>query len=134
MNVPAGPGRALREIGGPQDTGIAIDVRNDLALIPDVIARRQDVDATIVELAAKAFGQAETARRVLCVYHHKVDVELPPQVGHMFLTASRPDRPMTSPQNRIFTDERSRRLGAAGSTAAGWSRFGRRRATPPWPA
>jgi hypothetical protein len=48
-----------------------------------VIAGGQDVDPTIVELAAKAFGQAETSRRVLGVYHHQVDVELPPQAGYM---------------------------------------------------
>jgi hypothetical protein len=93
MHPPPCPRRVFREIGWPQETRVAADIGDDLTLIPDVIAGRQDVDPTIVELAAKAFGQAETARRVLGVYHHEIDVELPPQAGYMLsygITAGSP--------------------------------------------
>src|SRR5258708_12979867 len=82
MDPPACSRRVFREIGWPQETGVAADIGDDLALIPDVIAGRQDVDPTIVELAAKAFGQAETPPPILAVYHPELDVALPPQAGH----------------------------------------------------
>jgi len=101
MHPPACSRRVFREIGWPQETGVAADIGDDLTLIPDVIAGRQDVDPTIVELAAKAFGQAEPARRVLSVYHHEVDVELPPQAGYTLsdgITAGSPYH-VTAKQN-----------------------------------
>ena len=52
MQPPAGARRTRRKVGRPQDAGIALEVRDDLALVPDVIAGGQDVDAAIIELAA----------------------------------------------------------------------------------
>ena len=67
MQPPAGAGRALREIGRPQDARVAVDIGDELALVPDVVAGRQDIDAAIVEFAAEALGQSEAAGRVLGV-------------------------------------------------------------------
>ena len=78
MESPSGPRSVLREIGRPQHTGIAADVRNDFALIPDVISGRQNIHAAFVEFTAKPLGQPETACRILSVYDDEVDVEFPP--------------------------------------------------------
>src|SRR5206468_6946168 len=80
---PAGARRASWEIRGPQETRVAVDVRDDLTLIPDMIPGRQDVDPAIVELAAKPFGQAEPARGVFRIDHHEVEGEFAPEARHV---------------------------------------------------
>ena len=84
MQPPAGAGCRFREIGGPQDARVAADIRDKLALIPDVIAGRQDIDAAIVEFAAEALGQSETARGVLGVDYDEVNSEISPQLRQIF--------------------------------------------------
>ena len=48
MEPPAGAGRGLREVRRPQQARIAVDIGDDLPLVPDVVAGCQDVDAGVV--------------------------------------------------------------------------------------
>src|SRR6516162_10384038 len=56
MHPPARTRRAFWEICRPQEAGVTVDIGNDLTLVPDMVAGRQDVDAAIVQLAAEPFG------------------------------------------------------------------------------
>src|SRR5271169_6034711 len=56
MHPPACTRRAFWKVCRPQEAGVPVDIGNDLTLVPDVVAGRQDVDAAIVQLAAEAFG------------------------------------------------------------------------------
>ncbi len=79
MQPPAGTRRSLGKVRGAQQTGVALDVLDQLALVPDVVAGREDVGAGIVQLAGQPLGQAETMRRVLRIDDHKIGGEVAPQ-------------------------------------------------------
>ena len=52
------------------------DVRDDLALVPDMIAGGDDVDAGGVELLADLVGDAEAVRGVLAIGDDKIEREV----------------------------------------------------------
>ena len=85
MDPPAGAWGPFREVRRPQQTRITVDIGDDLALVPNVIPSRQDVDAAIVELAAETFRQAKSAGRVFRVNDNEVDRGFLPQNRHMLL-------------------------------------------------
>ena len=76
-------GRARRKIDRPQQARIAGDVGDDLALVPDVVAGGDDVDAGGVELLADLVGDAEAMRRVLAVGDDEIEREVAAQPRHM---------------------------------------------------
>src|ERR1700730_11973330 len=69
MHSPARTRRTPREVSRLQQTRVSVDIRDDLALIPDVVAGGEDVDTTVIELPAKALGQPEPRRCVFGVDH-----------------------------------------------------------------
>ena len=83
MQPPAGAGRPRREIGRAQDAVIARDVLDQLALVPDMVAGRQDVGAGIVKLAREPFGQPIAMRGVLGVDDRHIDREVALQSGQV---------------------------------------------------
>ena len=85
VQPPAGTRRALREIRRTQQARVAVDIGDELPLVPDVVAGGQDVDAAIVEFAAEALGQAESAGRVLRVDDDEVEREFVAQRRHVLL-------------------------------------------------
>ena len=84
MHSPAGAGRPFRKVCGPQQARIAIYVGDDLALIPDVISGRQNVDTAIVKFAAQALGEPEAAGGIFGIDHDEVDREFLAQARHVF--------------------------------------------------
>src|SRR5262249_47134039 len=85
MEPPAGTRRRLWEVRGTQYAGIAVDIGDDLPLVPDVVAGGQDVDAGVVQLTAKASRKPKPAGRVLRVDDNKVERDLLPQDRYMLL-------------------------------------------------
>ena len=83
MQPPAGTGGSLREVRRAQDAGIALDIGDDFALVPDVIAGGQDIDFGVVKFAAEAFGQAAAGRRVLGIDDDQVEGEPTAQGRHV---------------------------------------------------
>ena len=77
------PGVPGGKFAGRRTPRVAVDVGDELALVPDVIAGRQDVDAAIVELAAKALGQAKAAGRVLGIDDDEIEREIAAQLRHV---------------------------------------------------
>ena len=82
-NAGALAGRAGRKIDRAQQTRIAVDIGNDLAPVPDVIAGRHHVRAGGVELGADLVGDAEAMRRVLAVDRDEIEAELTPEAWQL---------------------------------------------------
>ena len=71
-----------------QDAVARLEVRVDLALVPDVVARRDDVDARSQDRVGGRGREAHPARHVLAVGRHEVDAALLAQLRQ----DSRPQR------------------------------------------
>ena len=82
-NAVAVAGRAGRKIDRAQQTRIAADIRNDLALVPNVIAGGDDVASRGVEIAAIFLGDTEAMRRVLAVDDDEVERQFAAQPFHV---------------------------------------------------
>jgi hypothetical protein len=93
LQAPAGARGPRREIGRAQDAVVALDVLDQLALVPDMVTGREDVGAGIVELAGEAFGQPEAMRRILGVDDRDVDTEVVLQRREMALDRLPPRAP-----------------------------------------
>src|SRR5260370_35602413 len=122
MHPPAGTGRAFREVGGTQDAGIAVDVGDQLALVPDMVPGGQDIDAAIIELAAKALCQATAARRIFGVDDNEVDGELTAQGREALLDRippGAPDHVAAEQDIHAISDRLARPEGRGGAAAAG---------------
>jgi hypothetical protein len=76
MQPPAGAGRPRREIGRAEDPVIARDVLDQLALVPDMVAGRENVRAGIVELAREPLGQPVAVRGVFGIDDRDIDREV----------------------------------------------------------
>ena len=83
MQPPAGTGGSLREVRRAQDAGIALDIGDDFALVPDVIAGGQDIDFGVVKFAAETFGQAASRSSVLGIDDDQIDRKLTAQGRHV---------------------------------------------------
>ena len=77
-------GRARRVVDRAQQPRVAVDVADDLALVPDMVAGGDDVDAGRVELCADFVGQAEAVRGVLGVDDDEVERKVAAQRGQVF--------------------------------------------------
>jgi hypothetical protein len=67
--------RAGREVDGAQQARVGVDRGDDLALIPDMIAGGDAVDAGGIEALTDLVGDAEPGRRVLAVDGDEVEGE-----------------------------------------------------------
>src|SRR5262249_60968668 len=79
----AAAGRTGREIDRPEQAGMPIDESDGLALIPDVVAGADDVDAAGIEFVADLLGDAEAGGGVLSVHDDEIEHEFAPQPRHM---------------------------------------------------
>ena len=74
-----------RRAGGvvhrPQEPGIAVDVIDDLAAVPDMIAGGDNVDPGVVELLANLGRDAEAMGRVLAVDDDEIEGQTITQPG-----------------------------------------------------
>ena len=73
------PGVPGGKLIGLQQALVLGDVGDDLALVPDVVAGGDAVDAGLVQLGADLGGDAEARRRVLAVDRHEIETEFAPQ-------------------------------------------------------
>ncbi len=101
VQPPAGAGRARREIRRPQHARVALDIGDQLALVPDVIAGRQHVDAAIVEFAAQPLGQSRPMGRVLGVDDDEIERQIAAQLRDVLLDhlAPRPSHHVAAKQD-----------------------------------
>ena len=76
--------RAGRKVDRPQQALVLRDIGDDLALVPDVVAGGDAVDARLVQLGADLGGDAEARGGVLAVDHHEIEAELLAQPRHFF--------------------------------------------------
>ena len=78
-----------RRAGGvvhrPEEPGIAVDVIDDLAPVPDVVAGGDDVGPGVVEFLANFGRDAEAMGRVLAVDDDEIEVQPITQPGQLFL-------------------------------------------------
>src|SRR5205823_1773461 len=132
MQPPTGAGGSLREVCRAQDAGIALDIGDDFALVPDVIAGGQDIDFGVVKFAAEAFGQAAAGRRVLGIDDDQVEGEPTTQGRHVLfygLTAGPSDNIATkqdfhtAPRREIACGVEPARPSACNSSVARRSRW-----------
>ena len=70
-----GAGRIIRRA---QDPGVAIDGADQLALVPDMIAGGDGIDADRIEALADLVGYPEAGRRVLAIDHAEIDTQRRP--------------------------------------------------------
>ena len=77
------PRRALGEIIGPQNSRFLVEMRNDIALVPHMIAGGDDIDPRRVELVADFRRDAEPASRVFAVHDDEIYVVAFAQPGHV---------------------------------------------------
>ncbi len=79
----AAPRRAARKIDRTEQARIAVDRGQYLALVPDMIAGGDAVDAGLVEIAGRPLGDPEAMRRVLAVGDDEIQIEPLPQTRQM---------------------------------------------------
>ncbi len=84
IDAGAAPGRALGEIGRPQEALLARREHQRLALVPDMVAGGDDVGAGVERLAKDFFGDAEAAGGVLAVDDDEIELEVGNQAGKLF--------------------------------------------------
>src|SRR6185312_13377890 len=121
-----GARRPRREIGRAQDARVAVDRADQLALIPHMVPGGQDVGPGLVKLARQLVGKAKAVRRVLGVDDREVEREAAPQSRQM-----RRDGISAGFSDDVTAQED---IQQALRDDSGWSRLGRRLATPSWPA
>ncbi len=100
VEPPPGAGGSLREVRRAQDPRIAVEIGDDLPLVPDVVAGGQDIDFGIVKFAAQAFGQAAARGRVLGIDDDQVDRKLTAQDRHVLF-----DRLTAGPSDDVSTKQ-----------------------------
>src|SRR5205807_8626276 len=83
MEPPPGAGGSLRKVRRAEDARIAVEIGDDLPLVPDVVASGQDIDFGIVKFAAQTFGQAASRSRVLGIDDDQIDRKLTAQGRHV---------------------------------------------------
>ena len=69
---------------GPEQARVTVNVLDDIALCPYVVAGGDDIDAGVIKGLADLGGDAEAARRVLAVDDDEVELKPPAQVRDMF--------------------------------------------------
>src|SRR5215210_992982 len=70
----AAAGKLIDIVSGPEQLGLPVEVIMNLALVPDVITRREDVKAEVEKLFRDERRYAETAGGVFGVCNCEVDV------------------------------------------------------------
>jgi hypothetical protein len=86
VDPPAAARDAVRAVvERPEDPLLAFEDRVDLALVPDVVPGRDDVDAGIEQRPGGRFGQPGAARDVLAVRDDEVDPALVAQASELAL-------------------------------------------------
>jgi hypothetical protein len=83
VNVNARTWAARRKVRRPQQARIAREIFVDVALVPDVIAGRHNVDPAAEKLVGNSRRDAETRRGILAVRDHNVNRLGLPDVGEM---------------------------------------------------
>ena len=81
VDEPAAAGCLVGVVDRAQDGAIGVEIVVDLALVPDVVAAGDDVDAAAEQLLGQARGEPGAGRDVLAVGDDEVDVQLVAQVG-----------------------------------------------------
>ena len=81
VDEPAAARCLVGVVDRPKDGAIGVEVLVDLALVPDVVAAGDDVDAAAEQLLGQARGETGTRRDVLAVRDDEVDVPVVPKLG-----------------------------------------------------
>ena len=100
MEPPTHAGGSFWEVRRTEDPRIAVEIGDDLPLVPDVIAGGQDIHFGIVKFAAEAFGQAAAGGRVLGIDDNQVEGELTAQRRHVLF-----DGLTAGPSNDVSTKQ-----------------------------
>ena len=79
----AAAGRAFREIVGPQQARLAGDVGQGLALVPDVIAGGDAINARFIKVVANLRRHAKTMRCVFGIHDHGIDFVFTADIGKL---------------------------------------------------
>jgi hypothetical protein len=98
----------------PEDALGLVQERVDLALVPDVVARRDDVDAVREQRLRRRHRQAHPAREVLAVGGHEVDPALVAQGRQQLL-----DRETPRLADEVADHQHAARTGRARRVAVG---------------
>ncbi len=77
------PGVPGGKLIGPQQARIAVDIGNDLAPVPDMVAGGDDIDAAGIEFGADLVGDAEAVRGVLAVDDDEIERQFAAQARQM---------------------------------------------------
>ena len=101
---PAPPRGRRRVVVGPQQSLLAIEMRDDLALVEDVVAGGDDIRPGREEQVANLRRDAESAGRVLAVDDHEIEVERPAQPGQFVADDAPP-----GPPHHIAADQQPHR-------------------------
>ena len=100
----AASGRAGRIIRRPDDPVGLVERAAELALVPDVVAGGDEVDAGREHLVGGLLREPEAAGGVFAVGDHEIDVVLfAEQAGDVWQSVSRPGEPTTSAMARIVS-------------------------------
>ena len=116
-------GCALCHVQRPQQARLLFDVIDDLALVPDMVARGQHIDPRGKQIIADLRRHAETAGRVLAIDHQKIQLQFSPQRGSGFdhrVTRRAPDN-VTQKQNPHYRISISRRPVGVSTPSSGMS-------------
>jgi hypothetical protein len=87
------PRGAVAEVRRAEESVARLEERNQVAVPPDVVPRRDRISARREDLLGQLGGQADAVCGVLAVDDAEVDVELVPQLGQLRLDRPPPRRP-----------------------------------------
>ena len=80
-DVDAAPGRARGKIRRADEPRVLVEVRQDLALVPAVIAAGHHLNAVAEQIVGEVGRDAESGRRVFAVGDDEVDLVMPDEGG-----------------------------------------------------
>ena len=84
-NAGADAGGAFGIVHRPEKPGVAVDVIDDLALVPDVVAAGDNVGAGGIERLADLVGDAEAMGRVFTVDDDEIKLQAASKIGQVFV-------------------------------------------------
>jgi hypothetical protein len=125
------PGVPGGKVGGPDQARLPLDEDERLALVPDMIAERDDVGACVDEVLADLLGDAEAAGGVLAVDDDEVEAQVADQRRQVL-----GDRRSPGPSHHVAHEQKPHRPASSlragrSSPAPSRSDAAARRAAPP---
>ena len=71
-------GGCLGHIQRPQQPALRLNIGDDFRLVPDMIASRQNINASLKQRLTNCRGYAKSTSRIFAIHHDEIEIMLGP--------------------------------------------------------